>query len=204
MRIHSNTKPIFVITNETKFTGEDFREVTSFKTTIEYVDKLPEQEKQLVIKNSHLLFSTLQFNLCNNLTHLDLQGNQNLVDVTSLGKLINLQKLILRDNCICKLDCLKSLLKLVHLDVQNNRLLYIGFIQSLPQLSELFIEGNCICNLSCMVDHPNCKNYISLQRNPTREDVLNYLGQCSYLLDTELISIYEQVNPQLTIYMQYM
>ncbi|CAL6110259.1 Conserved_hypothetical protein [Hexamita inflata] len=182
-------------TNETQFTSEDSRKAIRFQTTIEYVDKFPEHARQLVIENSHLLFSTLQFNLHNNLTYLDLRCNQNLVDVTTLGKLINLQKLILRDNCICKLDCLKPLLKLVHLDVQNNKLLYIGFIQSLPLLSELFIEGNCICNLSSVVDHPNCQNYISLQRNPTQEDVLNYLGQCSQeQFDTELTSVLEHVK----------
>ncbi|CAL6030656.1 Conserved_hypothetical protein [Hexamita inflata] len=128
------------------------------------------------------------------IVHLDL-GFNSLEDVTAISLLINLQKLVLRDNLLSKLDCLKPLTKLVHLDVRNNKLLYIYFIKNIVSLDELLIDGNCICNLNCVVEHPKCNNCLSIQRDPTLDDVWNYLGQCTkQQVDAEMQAVQEQVK----------
>ncbi|CAL6050265.1 leucine-rich_repeat-containing protein [Hexamita inflata] len=133
-------------------------------------------------------------NLTASLVYLDL-GFNSLEDVSTIGSLTCLQKLILRDNGIRKLDFLKSLVKMVHLDVRNNKLLYVNFIKFLPLLSELFIDGNIICNLYCVAEHPKCNNSFSIQRDPTQDEVWNYLGQCTKKqFDTEFRAVQEQVK----------
>ncbi|CAL6005344.1 leucine-rich_repeat protein [Hexamita inflata] len=128
------------------------------------------------------------------IVHLDL-GFNSLEEVSTISLLTNLQKLVLRDNLLSKLDCLKPLSKLVHLDVRNNKLLYVNFIKYIVSLSELLIDGNCICNLNCVVEHPKCNNCLSIQRDPTLDDVWNYLGQCTkQQADTEMQAVQEQVK----------
>ncbi|CAL5997795.1 leucine-rich_repeat protein [Hexamita inflata] len=135
----------------------------------------------------------------NNLTatsivHLDL-GFNNLEDVTAIESFTNLQKLILRDNQISRLDRLKPLSKLIHLDVQNNKILYLNFIRCIPLLTELLINGNCICNLNWVVEHPKCNKCVSIQRDPTLDEVQKYLGQCTQQqLDRELQAVREQIK----------
>ncbi|CAL6031429.1 Leucine-rich_repeat domain superfamily [Hexamita inflata] len=69
--------------------------------------------QQLTITNSQ--FKNLGNLTTTTLVYLDL-GFNSLEDVSAIGSLTNLKKLILRDNGIHKLDFLKSLVKLV----QNN------------------------------------------------------------------------------------
>ncbi|CAL6030665.1 leucine-rich_repeat domain-containing protein [Hexamita inflata] len=146
-----------------------------------------------------LAITNSKLKIINNLTatsivHLDL-GFNNLEDVSTISLLTNLQKLVLRDNLLSKLDCLKTLTKLVHLDVRNNKLLHVNFIKYLVSLSELLIDGNCICNLNCVVEHPKCSDCLSVQRDPTLEDVWNYLGQCTkQQVDAEMQAVQEQVK----------
>ncbi|CAL6063051.1 leucine-rich_repeat-containing protein [Hexamita inflata] len=147
---------------------------------------------QLTITNSQL--KNLGNLTATTLIYLDL-GFNNLEDVSAIETLTSLQKLILRDNRIRKLDFLKSLVKLVHLDVRNNKLLYVSFIKFLPLLSELFVDGNFICNLYCVAEHPKCNKCISIQRDPTQDEVWNYLGQCTkQQFDAEFRVVQEQVK----------
>ncbi|CAL6090151.1 Leucine_Rich Repeat (LRR)-containing protein [Hexamita inflata] len=129
------------------------------------------------------------------LVHLDL-GDNKLDDASNLGSLFNLKRLILRSNKINRLDCLKSLVKLEHLDVSFNNLVYVDFITYLPLLTDFQITGNCICNLFCVVEHPKCSNCImnQTQRDPTLDDVWQYLGQCTkQQLNSEFDSVQIQV-----------
>ncbi|CAL6024368.1 Conserved_hypothetical protein [Hexamita inflata] len=79
-------------------------------------------------------------NLTTSLTHLDL-GFNNLEDVSALGSLTNLQKLVVSDNQISQLDSLKSLNNLVHFDARNNKLEQIT-VQNCNKLQELYLKNN--------------------------------------------------------------
>ncbi|CAL5997773.1 Conserved_hypothetical protein [Hexamita inflata] len=146
-----------------------------------------------------LAITNSKLKIINNLTatsivHLDL-GFNSLEDVSTISLLTNLQKLVLRDNLLSKLDCLKPLSKLVHLDVRNNKLLYVNFIKYMVPLFELLIDGNCICNLNCVIEHSKCSSCVSVQRDPTLDDVQKYLGQCTQQqLDRELQAVKEQIK----------
>ncbi|CAL6074241.1 leucine-rich_repeat domain-containing protein [Hexamita inflata] len=131
--------------------------------------------------------------IASSLVYLDL-GFNNLEDVTVLGNLINLKKLILRDNEIQKLDCLKLLVNIEHLDVQNNKLLFINFIKNLCSLSELFINGNCICDLNCVLEHPKCHSCITKLRDPTLDDVCNYFVCTKQQADSKFIDIQKLIK----------
>ncbi|CAL6005552.1 Conserved_hypothetical protein [Hexamita inflata] len=65
-------------------------------------------------------------------------------NIDSIDDLYNLEILIISNNDIEQLDCLKALKKLVYLDISYNNLMQINFITNFKSLKLLILEGNLI------------------------------------------------------------
>lgn len=83
------------------------------------------------------------------LVELDLAGTPVSSDeLTVIGNLSNLTKLVLSDCGIASTAPLANLTKLTHLDLQNNTILDISHLSGMTGLTELYLSGNAINDLS--------------------------------------------------------
>ncbi|CAL5997559.1 leucine-rich_repeat protein [Hexamita inflata] len=111
-----------------------------------------------------------------NLTNLTVQiQNLEPLERLSLSKLLNLQTLIINDNKLTYLSCLKPLAKLVHLDVRRNILLEVDFVLELKELKILLLEGNMIYHREIVQKHPNYNNWIKSKILPPKTILLSDL-----------------------------
>ena len=81
------------------------------------------------------------------LIELDLQDNQ-ILDVSPLGSLVNLTHLFIRGNIIADVSVLKNFTKLIMLDFQLNEVSDISPLENLTNLRHLDVDDNVISDVS--------------------------------------------------------
>ncbi|CAL6096248.1 Conserved_hypothetical protein [Hexamita inflata] len=128
-----------------------------------------------------------------NLTNLTVQiQNLEPLERLSLSKLLNLQTLIINDNILTDLSCLKPLAKLVHLDVRRNILLEVDFVLELKELKILLLEGNMIYHREIVQKHPNYNNWIKKQNLATENDIIIRFGKENVQTELSILSKYKK------------
>jgi internalin A len=113
------------------------------------------------------------------LTQSDLQSleqlmarEQDIVDLSGIGRLSNLSFLDVGNNKIQDISPLDSLSQLRFLNLENNQVKDLSTLAALPQLQILIIDGNQVQDLSPLLELRELTN-LELSGNPLDEESLN-------------------------------
>lgn len=201
-----------------------YYELDSDIITKEKASELTKKDDLLVLENANIFdLEGLQYfinmitlyiggNNLQNLKPLSMLNKLGMLDITDnaikgiklekalseMGKIENLDKLILENNQITNVDFLKkvgNMKNYTHLDLSNNRIRDISILKNATNLTSLDLSDNRIADVTPLKDLKNLKYWLSLQDNC----IIDY-KPIKHILDKiyedEVISRYDYyINP---------
>ena len=135
-----------------------------------------------------------------NIVEIDL-SDKDIIEITGLDKLVNLQKIDLSDNIITKIKNINNLVNLQILNLSDNMITEIKNIDNLVNLQELYLSGNKITEITGLDNLVNlqeldlCYNRITEIKNIDNLVNLQELD-LSYNKITEITGLDNLVNLQ--------
>ncbi|CAL6071930.1 Sec7_domain-containing protein [Hexamita inflata] len=172
------------ITESTQFTDIEVQNSNHFEgknIPLLQLNKVPTQSISLIFSNCSLYSCQgLKFHML--VTHLDLSNN--FLDSLSGLQGLNLEYVDLSGNLLTDVAILSTCNKITVLKLNNNQIIKLDLVQSLPKLIELEFENNLVQFLKPIITHQNFSaNWLATQKHILNQQLMQLLNICAEQVD---------------------